>query len=80
MLADQGLAAVSQRPQQGLVASEEPAPIVEAEVHRRGVLVEVAVAVLELLELAVDLPELLVDLESARGSAASARARRGAWR
>ena len=65
--ADQLLARIAQGLQQRVVALEEPAVCVEAEVHRRRVLIEVAVAVLQLLELAVDLPELVVDLGQLAG-------------
>ena len=48
--------------QHRLVALDHVALQVEAEIHGRRIFVEVAVAILELLELAVDPPQLLVDL------------------
>ncbi len=66
-LADDLLAAVAEGTQERVVALEQPPLVVEREVHRRRIVVEVAVPVLQLLELAIDVAELLVDLRELTG-------------
>ena len=58
---------MAEGPDHRVVAFQEVAPAVDGQVHRRGVLVEVAVAVLQLLQLAVGPAELVVGLDQLLG-------------
>ncbi len=61
-MSDKGLATIAQRVQERLVAVEQNTSGIEAVIHRGRVLVEIAVAILQFLELAVDPAKLFVDL------------------